>query len=321
MYNRVWSLQGTHVVNSFTRFGAIFFISAIEPTHGDAIANTSGAGMKLVQFTDFHLRLSPPPESQFHVQPFWRGESQEMFARIAAISHDADAILFTGDATHGGGKREVAIFFDLLASAAGNKPVFMVVGNHDVVDPNWEDHFRRGIEQYRNFRLHDELYTIDEIDIVLINNQYLTRARLPSPNWLDDCFPVPAITEGQATKLDLALSGSADRPAIVLVHCPTHVLPATLFDFGASVLSGMDEYCKTLHAVLDKHPRARLVLSGHVHFNSTQIFGHGRIHHSLASITEYPYQVRIIEINQKDCSSRLASIATTSDVEAVRGLA
>ncbi len=272
--------------------------------------------MKLIQFTDFHLRLTPAPEKQFHVEPFWRGESREMFARIGKVSHDADAICFTGDAAHGGGKQEVALFFDLLAEAAADKPVFMVVGNHDVVDPEWQDHFRRGVEKYKNFRLYDGVYPLGEIDVVLINNEYLTRENLPSVSWRDDCFPVPAMSTPHWEDLHVALSANNDRPALVMVHCPSHVLPATLFDFGPSVLPGQNRYQDRLNELLDRHPRVGVVLAGHVHFNSTQIFTHGRIHQSLASITEYPCAVRIVEITGGHWHSHLDSLAKEDEIEA-----
>ncbi len=271
--------------------------------------------MKLVQFTDFHLRLTPAPESQFHVQPFWRGGSKELFARLAKLSVGADAILFGGDATHGGGKQEVADFFDFLADAANGRPVFIVAGNHDVVNLNWEDHFRRGIEKYPNIKMDDGVYSLGEIDIALINNEYLTPAGDIATSWRDDCFPVPAMSDSHADQLNQALAAHTTRPALVLAHCPSHVLPATLFDFGSTILNGMYRYRDTLNSVLDQHPRVGMVLSGHVHFNSTQVFKHGRVHHSLASVAEYPNQVCVVDIDATKCQSRLAALATESDTE------
>jgi 3',5'-cyclic AMP phosphodiesterase CpdA len=271
--------------------------------------------MKLIQFTDFHLRLTPAPESQFHVQPFWRGGSKELFARIKTLSAGADAIAFTGDASHGGGKQEVADFFDFLAETADGRPVFIVVGNHDVTHQNWEDHFQRGIEKYPNIKLNDGVYALGETDIALINNEYLTPRGDISTAWRDDCFPVPAMSEAHAARLHAALATSTTRPALALVHCPSHVLPATLFDFGTSVLAGMDRYRAALHGVLDQHPRISMVIAGHVHFNSARIYQHGRVHLSLASVSEYPFQVRIVDINGKRCHSRLVSAAHEEDAE------
>jgi hypothetical protein len=193
--------------------------------------------------------------------------------------------------------------------------VFIVVGNHDVTDLNWEDHFHRGIEKYPNMKLDDGVYPVGETDIALINNEYLTPKGDISTSWRDDCFPVPAMSSAHAARLNTALAASTTRPALALVHCPSHVLPATLFDFGTAVLSGMDRYRDTLHGVLDQHPRVGMVLSGHVHFNSARTYNHGRVHLSLASVAEYPYQVRIVDINGKKCHSRLISAANETDAE------
>ena len=94
------------------------------------------------------------------------------------------------------------------------------------------------------------------------------------------------------------------------------MLPATLFDFGPSVLPGQNRYQDRLNDLLDKHPRVGVVLAGHVHFNSTQIFNHGRIHQSLASITEYPCAVRIVEITGGHWHSHLDSLAKEDEIEA-----
>jgi Calcineurin-like phosphoesterase len=272
--------------------------------------------MKLLQFTDFHLRLTPAPGSQFHVQPLWQGELRGLFSRIGKIAKEVDAIAFTGDAAHGGGSKELATFFDLLAEAAVDKPVFIVAGNHDAVHHDWEDYFRRGCEKYRNMRFEDGVYACGEMDIALVNNEYLTPAGVVSESWPEICFPIPAMSDSRAEKLNTALSSTSIKPAIALIHCPTHMLPPAMIDFsGRGVLAGMDRYRDTLHSVLDRHPRVKTVLSGHVHFNSSMVASNGRTQHSLASVAEYPYQVRIVEIGSSKCTSRLAALAVESDIE------
>jgi 3',5'-cyclic AMP phosphodiesterase CpdA len=274
--------------------------------------------MKLLQFTDFHLRLTPAPVSQFHVQPLWRGESRELFSRIAKLATDVDAIAFTGDAAHGGGPKELATFFDLLAEVAGDKPVFIVAGNHDAIHPQWKDYFWRGCEKYRNMCFEDGVYASGQIDIALINNEYLTSTGVISTSWPEPFFPIPAMSDSCVERLNTALSTTSTRPAIALIHCPTHMVPPVMIDLdGRGVLSGMERYRDTLHGVLDRHPRVKSVLSGHVHFNSSMIAGNGRTQHSLASIAEYPYQVRIVEMDAFSCLSRIAALASDIDVESL----
>jgi 3',5'-cyclic AMP phosphodiesterase CpdA len=271
--------------------------------------------MKLIQFTDFHLRLTPAPQTQFHMQPFWAGDSRELFLRLGKLAGQADALLFTGDAAHGGGAEEIAVFFDLLAEAAAGKPVFIVAGNHDAVHAQWTDYFQRGIDKYPNIRFHDGNYPLGELDILLANNHYLHRDGTSARSWPEGFFPVPVLNPVEAQKLDDQLALQPHRPALLMIHCPTHALPATLSDYGPGVIPGMDLYRKTLHAVLDKHPRVRLVLSGHVHLNATRIYEHNRLHQSLASISEYPFQVRMIDLTSSGFQTRLLALARELDVE------
>jgi hypothetical protein len=268
--------------------------------------------MKILHFTDSHLQLAPAPPSQFHVQPFWRGEPSVLFDRIARAAEQTDAIVFSGDATHGGGKDEAALFFSLLAKAAANKPVFMVLGNHDVVNPRWEEHFLIEAQRYANINISDGIYQLGDIDIVLMHCGYASANGTVTPEWDSKVFPVPGLSEESVYKLD-SLLGGGTRPVVAVTHCPTHFLPPTASAFAASVGPGMEAYRSKLDGCLDRHPRVRCVWSGHIHFNSSRTYPNGRLHQSLASVAEYPCQVRLIDV--KDCvtESRLINLAIEAE--------
>ena len=271
--------------------------------------------MKLLHFTDSHLSITPPPQGQFHVQPFWRGEMRVLFERLARVAAQADAIVFTGDATHGGGRREARFFFDLLSTAAAGKPVFMVLGNHDVVNPAWEENFAGQAEQYTNITMGDGVYPLGEIDLLLMHGGYLSADNAVTPGWDPKIFPVPGLSDDTIGAVDSALGSNSIRPVVAATHCPSHFLPPSAAGFAAYVGAGMEVYSTRMTAVLDKHPRVQCVLSGHIHFNSAKTFANGRVHQSLASFAEYPCQVRLVELTPGKLESRLISLAAHLECE------
>jgi calcineurin-like phosphoesterase family protein len=270
--------------------------------------------MKLLHFTDSHLQLIPSPESQFHVQPFWRGEAGVLFDRIGRAAEQSDAIVFTGDATHGGGKAEAGLFFDLLAKAARGKPVFMVLGNHDVVNPRWKEHFYDQAGRFSNITIADGIYPLGDIDVLLMHCGYVTADNRVEPGWHPEIFPMPGLSDESAAQFDAALAAGT-RPIIAATHCPTHLLPPSASGFAGYVGSGMDDYRAKLNGLLDRHPQVRCMLSGHIHFNSSRVYGNGRVHQSLASVAEYPCQVRLVEMTPTKLESRLINLAAESDRE------
>jgi 3',5'-cyclic AMP phosphodiesterase CpdA len=271
--------------------------------------------MKLIHFTDSHVQTVAPSENQFSVQPLWRGDVRPLFERLAVLAADADALIFSGDATHGGHVDGVELFFELLAVAAQAKPVFMVMGNHDVTDLQFAENFQRVAALYPNVQFRPGIYQVGDFDLVLVDNEYLSPAGVPVPYWRGDCFPVPVLSDRQAVELEKQLGVSADRPAIVVVHCPTHAGPPVLVDSGHPLLAGMKQYQQGLHVLLNRHPRVRRVLSGHIHFSITQHFEYGRVHQSLGSMVEHPHQVRVLEEKDGSLTSRIVDLARPTDLE------
>jgi hypothetical protein len=70
----------------------------------------------------------------------------------------------------------------------------------------------------------------------------------------------------------------------------------------------MEAYRNEVNALLDRHPRVRAMIAGHVHFNSTKIERNGRVHQSIASVAETPCQVRMVELTGDQFTSRLINL-------------
>jgi hypothetical protein len=271
--------------------------------------------MKLLHFTDSHLSLQPAPNSQFHVQPFWRGESKTLFTRLGQVIQKTDAIVFTGDATHGGGRAEAALFFEHLSIAAADKPVFMVLGNHDVVNPAYADHFYHQAQQYKNIRFTDGTHPLGPIDVLIMQAGYVSADHKVTNGWDSKIFPVPGISDESLTQLGAALAVNPDRPVVALTHCPTHFLPPTAAGFAPFVAPGMEAYRHRVNGLLDAHPRVKCLLAGHIHFNSVHVAPNGRVHQSLASFGEYPCQVRVVDVTSSKIESHLLSLASETEFE------
>jgi 3',5'-cyclic AMP phosphodiesterase CpdA len=217
--------------------------------------------------------------------------------------------------THSGHPEEIGKFCALLSSVAAGRPAFIVLGNHDVMDLDTRALFAQAAQQYGNFQLRERAHELPDVELILLNNYYLAGDGSATPFWPHDVFPVPAMPNEQAESLDAMLAAHKTRPAILIVHCPTHVLPGFPIDPDPFLVIGTHKYRDALHKILDKHPRVRAVLSGHVHFNSTSRYGNRRVHQTLASFIEYPFQVRVIEIEGSLINSRIIALATDKDVE------
>jgi hypothetical protein len=202
---------------------------------------------------------------------------------------------------------------------ADGRPVFIVSGNHDVMDSDTRASFTHAARGLSNFHLQERSHKLRDVDLVLVNNYYLAGDGSAVPLWQHDVFPVPAMPDEQAESLDVILAADKNRPAIVLVHCPTDDLPGFQTDPDPFLVNGTHRYRDTMHKILDKHARVRAMLCGHVHFNSTRRYGNRRIHQTLASFIEYPFQVRVIEIEGGSITSRMIALAMDQDVETVFG--
>ncbi len=212
-------------------------------------------------------------------------------------------------------RTEAQRFVELLASAAAGKPVLLVLGNHDVVNPAWKTHFTAATKSYPNIELPDSTHRIGDIDVVLLQAEYLAADGSVKTEWDSTTFPVPALNQQSAAWLSETLAADADRPAVVVTHCPSHLLPPSSCGFAAHVAAGMEQYRQRLDGLLDQHPRVRLVLSGHIHFNSVKRADNGRLHQSLSSFGEYPCQVRLIEVTDQKITSRMIALADEFESE------
>ena len=191
------------------------------------------APIRIVQFTDLHLYGAP--------QQHLRGAAT--LASFAAVLADArarvapwSALLLTGDLVHD----EPAGYAHLQRLlGASTAPIYCLPGNHDEVEP------MRVALGHAPF-------------------QFCGHARLE--HWLlvmlDSCLPGAAsgrLAPSELERLEATLSAHADRHALICVH--HHPVPVASRWIDEVPL----ENAAAMFAVLDRHPRVRAVLWGHVH--------------------------------------------------------
>jgi 3',5'-cyclic-AMP phosphodiesterase len=196
----------------------------------------SGRSVRLVQFTDTHVRVDPAASL--------RGAKPQPRLR-ACIEHarrlffPADAIVVTGDIVHD----EPAAYgvIDLMLGNLG-VPVFLIPGNHDV-----PDELRRRLG-HAPFQVGGEVVAGNDWHVVL----------------LESWFAESVDGEGrlgprQLAQLDRTLASVPAPHALVFLHHPPVPMDAAALD-ELALLDG-----PTLCETVARHARVRGVCWGHAH--------------------------------------------------------
>lgn len=255
--------------------------------------------MNILLFTDLHWN---GPAEGFHQQPRWVGGWPTLAAKLTDLvrQHDANMVLSLGDLVEGGDTATIRTVTQALDTLP--VPILYCLGNHDLAQPAalsaWQtflgDHASRG-----KGGMADTFVETPELDIAALDNRYLDPEGLPALRWSLGTNPVPALIHGQLERLDAFLSRSPDKPAIVAMHCPLEALPSALTGLPAPIHAAPEAYRTQLGAVLDRHPRVRLVIGGHCHATCATAINTPagkRTHMSLGAYGETPHQYAILTV-------------------------
>ena len=250
--------------------------------------------MKLAFITDFHLEATP---GDFHFQTYYVGGHAAIAQglRNFIINNRVDIFLLGGDMTHTASDAEISRFLTLFHDFPC--PIYMCLGNHDLARSSEVDHialWKSVLAQHRNFTLAPYFAQLDGVDLIAFNPQWADAQGNGRFCWSSQTPCNARINPADLAWLDATLSKNSDRPAIIITHEGLEPIPTDLSGLPEPIHDPAPEYVDPLNALLDRHPRARLILSGHNHVTLATP-RNGRIHAYTGSTSEYPCDVRLIE--------------------------
>ena len=262
--------------------------------------------MKLAFATDLHIGAAA---GDFHQQTYWAGGHAQIVAALRSFlfQHDVDGLLLGGDMTHNTSPAEIAEFVALFQNFPTQ--IFLCLGNHDLCHSPTTDHMAlwwAALDPHRNFTLAPLIAELPGVDLISFNVHWADAAGRVGLFWSKEACAARVAADHLAW-LDDTLGQSLDRPAILMIHESLDALPPQLTGEPTPIHAPAVEYVAALSPVLDRHPRVRLVLTGHNHVTFAARHGR-RVHLSTGSLSEYPCAVRLIN---------LASVAITVTTHAL----
>jgi len=252
---------------------------------------------RIAYITDLHV--GGRPEGDWHPQPFNPDKLPAIFNALRAWldREQVEVLIVGGDLVEAADQSRIETGIRSLATL--ERTVVMTLGNHDLVTPEKDDRamtlWRHALCERDWLHIDDTHLALPGIDVLSLNNHWLDKDDQPKLVWIPGGINRPAVTDAQFDWLDGKLAEHDDRPALLAIHAPLRGVPARLNAERATIDVPVTSYTQPLSALLDRHPRLRLVLSGHSHVCFTQHIGN-RIESSTAAFTESPCDVRLIDV-------------------------
>jgi predicted phosphodiesterase len=251
--------------------------------------------MKIAFVTDLHIGASP---ADYHQQTYWEeGHDDVVDALYDFIEENkVDLLLLGGDMTHATLPDEIETFVDMFRDF--HVGMIYCLGNHDVCVSPTTDHmalWRQALSADRYFALAPLAAITPAVDVLALNTRWRDAQQKPALWYQLGSGPVACLGDEDLKQLDAWLAKEKSKPAILMIHGELDGLPPELTGLDHETHVPDPAYTKALNEILDRHPRCRLVLSGHNHV--THAVWHGkRVHLTTGSMTEYPFYVRLIEV-------------------------
>lgn len=210
-------------------------------------------------------------------------------------AHQVDFLLHAGDLVEHGTTEEIDRALQLMESL--ETPSVICLGNHDLARADSWERWRQAMMQYEHLHFADTVIREKEADIFVLNIGY-NRTNGLELFWERSPICYEGLTKPQFAWLEEQLqAGDTTRPAILMVHVPPQGLPPQLTGFAESRHDATPSYRNSIHALLDRHPRIKLVLCGHNHVHCAERYG-GSVCLSTTSLIESPFELRLIRIQE-----------------------
>lgn len=242
--------------------------------------------------------------SGFHQQPGRPDLACEIFRGLRDVlhHHKVDLLVHGGDLTERGFEAQIAEALRLHQSL--EIPMALCLGNHDVGEANSASLWDEALGGCSWLIAGDSVVSLDDVDVYTVDNNWLTLDGAIERHW--QAGSVETLNPRQIAWLDEVLGAENGRPAAVVIHVPLHPLPAEQTGAGCDIHCCDPAYSERLLGVLDRHPRVKLVLSGHNHVNNIAVVN-GRTHLTTSSLIEPHFELRLLRFTPN--SVRIETVA------------
>ena len=229
----------------------------------------------------------------FMQQPRRADLQPQIFRGIGELARNQGASLLV----HGGDITENGTPSQIQSAAASLRerglPVIACLGNHDLAERGSLKHWRAASSD--SLKIADITVSLSWIDVIILNNAWLGE-RAAEFYW--KLGYKEGLLESQWNWLENELD-SSQRPAILVVHASIDAIPPRLTGQATETHAPLASYALRLRELLDRHPRVKLVLSGHNHVTCATVL-ETRLQLSTSSVIEPPFQVRLIRVQERE---------------------
>jgi Icc protein len=238
------------------------FLERVDSRSSRAAVASTGASVRLVQFTDTHL-LQDPADSVRGARTLPR--LQACIAHARHHYYPVDAVLLTGDIVHD--EPAAYGYIDLLFGESP-VPVLVIPGNHDV-----PDEMRRRLA-HGPFQLGGEWISGNGWQVLLLESWFAE-----STNGEGRLGPA------QLQAVDRALQSSTESHSLVVLHHPPVPMDSPSLD-ELGLLDGPQ-----LSATVAQHARVRGICWGHAH-QALDLYGPGNVRFMCTPATSMQFKPR-----------------------------
>jgi predicted phosphodiesterase len=210
---------------------------------------------------------------------------------LARQPESIDLILHGGDVVNDGTEPQIIGAVSRLKSLG--LPVHVCLGNHDLEQPSsitsWRKHHQGLLADVSgSYRL-----ALKDLDLYVLAHHW---DQIDPPHYWNRAGPqVPLLDSKQLQDFEDFARG-AMRPIVLAVHAPVLGVPPSQSGQPEEVHKPAPTWRDTIFSLIDRCPAIALVLTGHNHMHTLARHRQAVIA-STTSLTETPFQARVIEVN------------------------
>ncbi len=252
--------------------------------------------IRFAYITDTHLGAC---EGAWGQQPTYPQLVPQLFDDLKEYIdlHPVDFILHGGDVTDAGTSEQQQKLEEIVS---GFPCKFLVtLGNHDLAQKDsligWRNYgklfFGENVTASCDFSVE-----LDKVRLVVMTNTWQEPESEHAFHWDKQIGQCAGFTKSQYDWFESQLTD--DKPVILSIHETLYPLHMELTETDVPIHEPPGDYVRDIRAFIESHRQIKVVLSGHCHA-SCRTMHNSSVHITSAAYFEPPFQIRIIEINDK----------------------